>query len=136
MTEPDFKLERVREICTLVSEGETVREIAKHFGVSAGTIIGWVTETEAFTEHYRRAREAASDLFEGDIIDAAMNAKQETAAADRVKIDALKWIAARRAPKRYGDRIEQVHSGGVNVTEVPLTDAQRAALDRVMDEDV
>lgn len=102
--------ELMPELCALVAEGKTVRQVAKHFGVSAGTILRWVGIDEKHTEQYTRAREAASDLFENDIIEAAMSVIPETAAADRVKIDALKWVAARRSPKKYGDRITQDHT--------------------------
>jgi hypothetical protein len=30
----------------------------------------------------------------------------------RLRIDARKWLASKMAPKKYGDRVEQAHSGG------------------------
>lgn len=62
-------------------------------------------------EQYARARESAADIFETDIIEAALSCGPETASSDRVKIDALKWVAARRAPKKYGDRTSLEHTG-------------------------
>lgn len=102
---------RADVICEKVADGLTLRQIADGFGVSSSTIIRWVTLNETITEHYARAREMAADLFENDIYDAAMAVTPDTATADRVKIDALKWIAARRAPKRYGDRVTSEHVG-------------------------
>ena len=102
---------RADVICEKVADGLTLRQIADGFGVSASTIIAWVTLNETISEQYARAREMASDLFENDIYDAAMAVTPDTATADRVKIDALKWIAARRAPKRYGDRVTSEHVG-------------------------
>jgi transposase-like protein len=102
---------RHAEICQMVADGKTVRQIAEHFGVSAGSILAWATETEKFTEQYARAREAAADTFETEIIETALAVTPETAASDRVKIDAMKWVAARRAPKKYGDRLTQEISG-------------------------
>lgn len=99
--------ERHKELCSMVAEGETIRQIATHYGVSAGSIIAWLTDTQERTEQYARARDAAADLFETEIIEAAMAVSPETASADRVKIDALKWVAARRAPKRYSERLQQ-----------------------------
>lgn len=103
-------IERIESVCSMVVEGLTLREIAKVVGISAGRIIQIVGEYEQFAKQYTRAREAAADIFEADIHDAAMNTTPETAASDRVKIDALKWIAARRSPKRYGDKIQQDHT--------------------------
>ena len=53
----------------------------------------------------------AADLFEADILAAAYGVSPDSAPADRVKIDALKWIAGRRAPKRYGERVQQEITG-------------------------
>jgi hypothetical protein len=102
---------RADAICEQVADGLTLRQIAHGFGVSSSTIIACVTLNEVVCEQYARAREMASDLFENDIYDAAMAVTPDTATADRVKIDALKWIAARRAPKRYGDRVTSEHVG-------------------------
>lgn len=104
--------DRITLICAKVAEGETLRSIARSFGVSAATILSWVTVDEQSSKQYARARDMASDLYENDIYDAAMNVSPETASADRVKIDALKWIAARRSPKRYGERVDHVSSDG------------------------
>lgn len=103
--------EQIDEVCLQVANGKTLRQIGQHFGVNAGTIIKWVGENESYSQQYARARDSAADLFETEIIEAALCVSPETAAADRVKIDALKWVAARRAPKKYGDRVAQEISG-------------------------
>lgn len=104
------KQEKVDAICEMVSEGMTIREVATELGVSPGMVIKIVSETEMSSKQYARSRDAASDLFESDIIEAAMSVTTETAPADRVKIDALKWIAARRSPRKYSERIQQEHT--------------------------
>lgn len=96
--------DRVRIICEMVADGHTLREIATMFGLSPGTIYGYTQSTPEAAEQYARAREAASDLFESEIIEAARGTNPFLASADRVTIDALKWVAARRAPKKYGDK--------------------------------
>ena len=103
--------EQIDEVCDLVAGGQTLRQIAKHFGVTPAAVLKWVGENELYSNQYARARDSASDLFETEIIEAALCVSPETAAADRVKIDALKWVAARRAPKKYGDRVAQEISG-------------------------
>lgn len=104
------KAEVMAQVCELVALGKTLRQIEADVGVPMGTLLRWIGE-ESFVEQYTRARELASDIFETDIIEAALAASPETAAADRVKIDALKWVAARRAPKKYGDRLEIENKG-------------------------
>lgn len=107
--------QKVDLICERVAEGQTIRQIAVELGCSPGHVIKIVTRHPEFEKQYARARDVAADLFEADIQDAAMLCSPHTAQADRVKIDALKWIAARRSPKKYGDRVEQVHSGKLEV---------------------
>lgn len=113
------KAEVMAKVCELVALGQTMRQVEKVVGVPMGTILLWVSQ-EPFTEQYTRARELASDIFETDIIEAAQSVSPETAAADRVKIDALKWVAARRAPKKYGDRLEL--DGKLNMPVVVIKD--------------
>ena len=122
-------IDRVSDICNKVANGMTLRQIAFEYGVDPATILNWVTVDTDSTQQYARAREAAADLFESGIIEAAESVTPETAAADRVKIDALKWVAARRAPKKYGDKVQQEITGAnggpvqmQNVSE--LTDEQ------------
>jgi hypothetical protein len=95
-------------ICELVAEGQTIRQIAEVLKCSPGHVLRIVNRAdEEGQKQYARARDIAADLFESDIIMHAEASTSETAASDRVKIDALKWVAARRAPKRYSERIQQ-----------------------------
>jgi len=32
----------------------------------------------------------------------------------RLRVDALKWVASKLAPRKYGDRVEHDHKGGLN----------------------
>ncbi|MGK9045836.1 hypothetical protein KXR63_00550 [Stutzerimonas chloritidismutans] len=97
---------RVDSLCEQVAEGKTLRQISASMNLSVGMLLKMVA-VPPYSEQYTRARESAADLFEADIITAAMAVTPETAAADRVQIEALKWVAGRRAPKKYGDRIQQ-----------------------------
>lgn len=119
-----YSPEVAHDICVRVANGETIQQIATHYSVSVGTIINWSTKDEN-VEQYTRAREAAADLFESKIITRAEKVTSETAAADRVAIDALKWVAARRAPKKYGDKIQQeivgANGGAIQVNTTSMS---------------
>lgn len=106
----DYSVENVNRICEMVAQGLTLRQISAELGYSLGTLLNWTTRPE-HVEQYTRARESAADIFETDIIEAVLACRPESAASDRVKIDALKWVAARRAPKKYGDKQTQEHVG-------------------------
>lgn len=105
-----YSLEIANDICERVANGETLQVIADFYGVSIGTILNWVTKKDN-VDNYTRAREAASDLFESKILSRVELITPESAAADRVAIDTLKWIAARRSPKKYGDKVTQEVTG-------------------------
>ena len=99
-------------ICTAVAEGQTIRQIAATRGCSPGHVLTIVSRSgEEGEKRYARARDIAADLFESDILMHAEASTPETAAADRVKVDALKWVAARRAPRRYSERLLQETTG-------------------------
>jgi hypothetical protein len=117
---------RMETVCNMVADGKTLRQIAAHFGVvEAGTILKWVRAYPEHVQMYSLARDAAGDLFEAEIIDAAMLCSPDTAASDRVKISALQWVAARRSPRKYGDRMQTEHSGSVNFGELTEDDIDR-----------
>jgi hypothetical protein len=105
-----YSIKVANDICERVANGETLQVIADFYGVSIGTILNWVTKKDN-ADNYTRAREAASDLFESKILSRVELITPESAAADRVAIDTLKWIAARRSPKKYGDKVTQEVTG-------------------------
>lgn len=75
------------------------------------TVIRWMGKDEAFATKCARAREAQADLMDDKILDVADKCTAETAQADRVKIAAYQWRAAKLAPKKYGERIVAEHMG-------------------------
>ena len=104
--------ERIPVICAAVAEGQTIRQIAATLGCSPGRVLQISAEGgDEAAKQYTRARDLAADLLESDILMHAEACTSETAAADRVKVDALKWVAARRAPRRYSERLVQETTG-------------------------
>ena len=88
---------------------------------------GW-TRTPTFATSTRaHARSRRNKLFR-EIIEIADDASgdyvtssdgqtivdHENIQRSRLRVDARKWAAARLAPKKYGDRIEHDHKGGLN----------------------
>ena len=78
------------------------------------------------TKHHRR-EEQADKLFReiieiaddksGDCIttsDGKPIVDHENIQRSRLRVDARKWAAARLAPRKYGDRVEHDHKGGLN----------------------
>ena len=61
-----------------------------------------------------RAREAQADKLFKECLEIADKATPENVSVARLQVDTRKWAAARLAPKKYGDRVEHDHKGGLN----------------------
>jgi hypothetical protein len=126
------------QICTLLTEGHSLRSICSLAGMPTVTsVMRWLGEDahSDFREQYARAREAQADRMAEDILaiadeqctmikadkhgsrddDGDGNTEvvfDPTAVArNRLRVDARKWLASKMAPKKYGDKIEAVHTG-------------------------
>jgi len=102
------------EICERIAAGESLRKICidKHMP-SAVTAHAWLNRADsAFLKQYVRARDCQADLYAEQIITIADGvADNEQTQRDRLRVDARKWVAARLAPKKYGDRVLTELSG-------------------------
>lgn len=103
-------------------KGESLRQIIRKYkGVtmpSRQLIYDWLNPNHEnhdslFLDQYTQAREDQADLHADIIQEIArkvMKGKVDPAAG-RVAIDALKWTAGKKKPKKYGDKIDIAHSG-------------------------
>jgi Bacteriophage Sf6, terminase small subunit-like len=76
---------------------------------SLSSVMAWCSEDATFARQYAFACEARADALADEILDIADDpttdwTDYENIRRARLKIDVLKWIAARMAPKRYGVR--------------------------------
>lgn len=113
----EYKLEIVK----LIMQGKSLQSILEeneHFP-QRDTIYEWLNRhkdnyDKAFSEDYARAREASADRNADQIEDIAGLMLDESNDLDparaRVAMDALKWIAGKKRPKKYGDKV--IHEGG------------------------
>ena len=107
-------------ICKAVSEGHSLRNAAAQSSIAHSSFLLWVAERPELADQYARAREAGADLeFEGltEIADADPE-RDDKGKIDpawvqlqKLRTDTRKWTLARKAPKKYGDRLEQHHTG-------------------------
>jgi hypothetical protein len=63
---------------------------------------------------YARARDRRADFLFDQLIELADKATPVTANAVRLQVDTRKFVVARLAPRKYGDRIEHDVKGGMN----------------------
>lgn len=81
------------------------------------TILNWLSAYPAFSDKYARAREQQADIMDARILEVAEESTPETAASDRIKIDAFKWRASKLKPKVYGDRIDVAVSHALDLSD-------------------
>jgi hypothetical protein len=98
-----------------MSSGLSCFKACKAAGVPHSTFLSWVDQDSALADRYARARE---DLIEHiatetiDIADAPVgstdNGSTDSGAVQkqRLQVDTRKWLLARLAPKKYGDKLE------------------------------
>jgi hypothetical protein len=110
-------------ICDHLANGVTLTAICSRSEMPGySTVMRWLGENQAFRDRYARAREMQADFFAEKALTEAMNATNENANAKRVQLDAIKWFAAKAAPKKYGDKLDVAHTGNVNVSVVRYSD--------------
>ena len=112
----EFSQSVADDICDRLAEGESLRAICRDDHMPAiSTVFKWLGKPEnaPFVEQYARAREeqAENDADKvTDLGDRCAAGLIEPQAA-RVAIDAAKWSAGKRLPKKYGDKIQQELTG-------------------------
>lgn len=128
-------------ICENLVEGESLRAMCKRNGMPAvSTVCKWLAQQPDFAKQYARARELQADTLADEILHISNTVKkgkrkvtkptgEEITEADmtehrRLQIDARKWLAGKLAPKKYGEKIQQEHSGSVSLGD--LIDAAAA----------
>jgi hypothetical protein len=74
---------------------------------SLETVYKRLREDPKFLEVSARAREDQGDTYADKVSDLEKRTTAKNANAMRVRIEALKWMAGVRRPRRYGARIDQ-----------------------------
>lgn len=112
-------------ICAMTADCVPMRTIALDIGVSWATLAAYINASAERIEQYARAREAQADKFADEIIqisddgtrdtylDADGNERtdQDVIARSRLRVDSRKWLASKMAPKKYGDKVVNEHTG-------------------------
>jgi hypothetical protein len=95
-----------------IIEGQSLRSICSDEKMpNRATVLRWLDGNEIFAAKYARAREFQGDYMDDLILEAAEQTDEDNAVAQRVKIDAYKWRAAKLQPKRYGDKLDLTSAG-------------------------
>lgn len=121
-----FSQATVNAICERIAKGESLRKVLEDDGMpSMSMVMRWLADEghADFREQYARATESRADKYFDEILEIAdtpkagvktkTNAKGvvEMTEGDmidhrRLQVDARKFVVARLAPKKYGDKLE------------------------------
>lgn len=134
--------EMASAICDRLANAEALRAICRDPDMPGETTVyRWLDENEAFREQYTRARaramerladelleiadDSASDTYEDE--DGTTRTNHDVVARAKLRVDTRKWLMAKLAPKKYGDRL------GLDVDmKVSLAERIKAARERAI----
>lgn len=150
--------ERICDLLVLGEDGETpmsLRAVCRRDDMpDLKTVMRWLKANDAFRQQYADARELQQELSHDDIVEIADNAtddvifltdedesgegarpaiKHSAIQRARLQIDTRKWIMARMAPKKYGDR-QAVDLDAKHIFENLTDDQLNAELERAATE--
>jgi len=108
--------ELMEEICVRLSEGETLARICDDNHMpSRRTIHSWAINDSDFFTRIAYARELGQEFTVDECRMIADTATPEDVNVAKLRIWHRQWEASKRAPKRFGDKIQQEHTGSVGV---------------------
>lgn len=99
------------DICKALAEGKSLRSICREEGMpTEATVRMWAADDrEGFYSQYTRARDIGLDCVAEEVFEIADDGSDHQ--RDRLRFDARRWYLSKLAPKRYGDKITQEHTG-------------------------
>ncbi|MER9574889.1 terminase small subunit protein [Mesorhizobium sp. M0400] len=121
----DYNEDVASRILEKLVEGSSLRKTcAAEDMPAASTVFLWLSRHPEFSERYTRAREAQAEAMAEDTLDIAddgTNDFKKTTNADgstddvfnsehvqrsKLRVDTRKWLMAKMAPKKYGDKLD------------------------------
>jgi hypothetical protein len=105
-------------LCNDIASGMSIKAACEHIGIARHEFYSWQLADEEFSTRIARAREKQQDALVDDMRDIADSATPEDWQVKRLQIWQRQWEASKLAPKKYGDKQQLEHSGGVTVTSI------------------
>ena len=124
------KEEILNNIFNMIESGKSLRFALSQIPLSSSTFFIWIEEDPEKSKQYAYVIDIRTELkFESIEQDYSEEPQRdpETGRIDsawvqlqRLKIDAKKWELSKLNPKKYGDKIQQEHSGELKTTIISL----------------
>lgn len=136
-----YTSEIVDRICRELMEGKSLIKICDADDMPHRvTVVTWLGDPDKrdFLTRYACAKETQAEYMDDLILDVAHASTPESSPADRVKIAAFQWRAAKLQPKKYGDRVHKevtgADGGAVKINVTGMNDEQLAAIEAALTE--
>jgi FAD/FMN-containing dehydrogenase len=125
-------------ICRRLANGESLIAICRDADMPCyGTVYGWLKRHPDFADAYVQARAVQADYLFDAAREVSLAATPKTVWAERLRFDAIRWMTARMAPKKYCERVvveaeraamraEAATGGKAPRLRISITDFQRA----------
>lgn len=108
-------------ICDRIGDGDNLKNICEPDDMpNRSTVYLWIGTHPEFSNMYAKAQEDRAESLVDDMFSIADNLTGDTA-RDKLRVDTRKWAASKLLPKKYGDKVEQVHTGGIKVASITLS---------------
>jgi len=88
-----------------ILEGISIANVCKGLGVSPASFYRHRIESEEFERTIAHAQEASIEREMDGLIELADTADEDTATAVKLKVWTRMWVAGKRKPKKYGDKL-------------------------------
>lgn len=107
-----------------LAEGLSLRKAAKEAGTSHPRFLEWCSEDTALADQYARARATGADAEFEDLNEDIAQEPERTplgtidaawVAWKRVQIDTKKWSLSKKAPKKYGEKVDHNLTGDLTI---------------------
>lgn len=133
----NYNKEITAELCSRIAVGNSLRSVCKADDMPAiATVYKWFMAHPEFVEHYARAKQDSGDSDADKIEEIAEKVLEGDydPHQGKVAIDAFKWTASKKIPKKYGDRITNEHTGTIGLTHM-TEDQLDQKLQELLDDD-
>lgn len=135
MGRPPKKANEVNQrICQFISLGYSNRQAAEAVGIDRSTLYDWLAQDSEFSDQYAKACEKRCHHWADEINEIADDGLNDWVEREkehgemhlvfngehfqrsRLRVDTRKWLLSKLQPKKYGEKLDVEHSGGINIT--------------------
>jgi hypothetical protein len=119
-----------KTIFDLIESGKSLRYALKEVNLSSKSFFDWLQDDEVKVKQYAYVTDVRTEIkfesIEQDYLEEpqrdALTGKIDTGwvQLQRLKIDAKKWELSKLKPKKYGDKIQNEHSGEITTNVISL----------------